>query len=287
MKNWTIKHTLFAGLALILMANAVALLGVYWNRSGEPESLLKLTQRELQQPYGWSMNRENSGISLRIQWRIASTEKYWPSSNYGGQPEWLDQAKMASLGFDVSTAAGKNDEYRWSNRQLSREALLVLEQDGPAWQRALQYAQQHAAEQDAKLAASPNDKQMKENAKRANEYLKNEEQNNSRLFAIDAGLELATLRARYPDRKRYAIVRAQVRPSFIGGQNKIAGYIDKISLDQINVPYEYHTVFETRIHQAISRSAAQQPFEVVVAFGQRLEPWIMKISAGEKQVPAS
>jgi len=284
MKNWTRRHTLIAGLALILLANAVALLGVYRNRSGEPESMLTLTQRELQQPYGWGMNRENSGMSLRINWRVPSAEKYWPGSYSGGNPVWLDQAKMAGLGFDASTANDMQDNFRRSSRQLSKEVLLVLELDGPAYQQALQRAQQYAAEQDVKLAALPDDKAMQNNAKNAHEESRREEQENSRLFAIDAGLNLPELRAQYPDRNRYAIVRAQVRPTFIGGQSKTAGYIDRISIGAINVPHEYHSAFDIRVRPAIERmqTSGRRTFEASVAFGHRLEPWLVGISAGEK-----
>ena len=65
---------------------------------------------------------------------------------------------MASLGFDVGPAADVQDDYRRNNRQLSKEAYLVLEMDGPTCQQALQRARQYAAEQDAKLAALPDDK---------------------------------------------------------------------------------------------------------------------------------
>ena len=284
MKNWTRRHTLIAGLALILLTNAVALLGVYRNRSGEPESMLTLTQRELQQPYGWEMTRENSGISLRINWRVSSTEKYWFGSYSGGSPAWLDQAKMASLGFDFSQLQHMQDDYRWSNRQLGREVLLVLEQDGPAYQQALQRAREYAAEQDAKLAARPDDKAMQNSAKSAHEAASKEEQENSRLFAIDAGLDLQQLRAQYPDRNRYAIVRAQVRPLSVGGQNKIAGYIDSLSIAEINVPHEFHAAFDKRVRPVIGRmqTTGQGKFEASVAFGQRLEPWLVGITAGMK-----
>ncbi len=276
--NWTRRHTLIIGLTLILLTNATALLGVYWNRSGTPESTLKLTQRELQQPYGWGMNRENSGMSLRIQWRVPSGEKYWAYSNYGGSPEWLDETKMASLGFDVSKPSDM--DYRWSNRQLSREVLLVLELDGPAYQEILQQVRQFAAEQDARLTALPGDKQMQDNAKRAHEDVTREEQENSRLFAIDAGLNLSELRAKYPDRNRHAIMRAQVRPSYVGKPDRIAGYIDKISIDEINVPHEYHAALDIRARPATLKTLTSggRKFEASVAFGQRLEPWLVGIS---------
>ena len=280
-KNWTRQHTLIAGLALILLTNAVALLGVYWNRSGEPESLLKLTQRELQQPYRWGMNRENSGVSLRINWRVPSADTTRYFSYSGGSPAWLDQAKMHSLGFDVSQTEDLRDDFRWSNRQLAKEVLLVLELDGPAWQQALQQVQQFAAEQDAKLAALPNDKAMQNYAKAAHEQARREEQESSRLFAVDAGLNLDELRAQYPDRNRYAIVRAQVRPWFTGRPGRIAGYINRISIDAINVPYRYHSMFDNRVRPAIGRTSARQTFVASVAFGHRLEPWLTGVSAGE------
>jgi hypothetical protein len=282
MKNWTRKHTLIAGLALILLTNAVALLGVYRNRSGEPESMLTLTQRELQQPYGWGMTRENSGVSLHINWRVPSAEKYWPGSYSGGSPAWLDNEKMASLGFDVSADANMQDKTRMSKRQLGKEVLLVLELDGPAYQQALQRAREYAAEQDAKLAALPDNKAMQDNAKRAHEEARREEQENSRLFAIDAGLDLQALRAKYPDRNRYAIVHTQVRPMSWSGQGKIAGYIDKISIAEINVPYKYHSAFETMVRPAVQylQTSGRRKFEASVAFGQRLEPWLVGITAG-------
>ena len=49
--RWSRTHTLVAGLGLIALTNAVALLGVAWNRSGEPDATLQLSQRELQPPY--------------------------------------------------------------------------------------------------------------------------------------------------------------------------------------------------------------------------------------------
>ena len=151
-------------------------------------------------------------------------------------------------------------------------------------QQALQRAREYAAEQDAKLAARPDDKAMQNSAKSAHEAASKEEQENSRLFAIDAGLDLQQLRAQYPDRNRYAIVRAQVRPLSVGGQNKIAGYIDSLSIAEINVPHEFHAAFDKRVRPVIGRmqTTGQGKFEASVAFGQRLEPWLVGITAGMK-----
>jgi hypothetical protein len=125
---------------------------------------------------------------------------------------------------------------------------------------------------------------MQQGAKSAHDEARREEQDNSRLFAIDAGLDLNELRTQYPDRNRYAIVRAQVRPWSAGGQGKIAGYIDKINIEEINVPHKYHAAFDIRVRPAIigQTSGRQRTFEASVAFGQRLEPWLIDISEAEK-----
>ena len=278
LKNWTGRHTLISGIALILITNAVALGGVAWNRSGEPESTLKLTQRELQPPYYWGMNRENSGMSLRLNWRVSSGDRSWNYSYSGGTPDWLDQAKMERIGFDVNLAKEMKDDYGWTSRQLSKEVLLVLEMDGPVYQKVLERTRQNAAEQDAKLAATPDVEELKRKAKQAQDEVRREEQENSRLFAVDAGSSQAELRSKYADRIRYAIVRALVRPS-TGAQNKIVGYIERISIDGINVPYELRSTFERGV---LGQPYGRQAFEASVAFGQRMEPWLLGISATAK-----
>ena len=102
MKVWTRKHTLNTGVALILATNSIALIGAAYNRGGDPESVLRLTQRELRPPYQWKGNRENSGMALQLRWRVindlpASQELEWGYSVYGMTPEWLDQVKMEAL----------------------------------------------------------------------------------------------------------------------------------------------------------------------------------------------
>ena len=83
---------LAAGAALIVLANAVALTGVYLNRSGEPDSRVVLSQRELGMTWGWQADRDNSGMVLGLNWRVHdgdAVEKdclsppIWPCSDRG------------------------------------------------------------------------------------------------------------------------------------------------------------------------------------------------------------
>ena len=262
-----------AALLVIVLTNAVALGGAWWNRSGEAESRLTLSQRELRQPYRGA-DRENSGLVLTLNWRVAvrgdrgdNRGIHWEYSG-GGSPDWLDKAKMERLGFDVSNSAGT---FHRNDRTLSRDVLLVLEMDGEAYRRSLEGARRHLAEEEAVLAAMPDGNEKKGRLKNAADRLAREERENSRLFVVDAGRDLTELRGRYSDRARYAIVRGQVRPSWSGerGDGPVRGYVSGIDIAGINVPYA--------LRPLLSESQDPWKFTAGVAFGRRLEPWIAQL----------
>ncbi|MDD4978365.1 MAG: DUF4824 family protein [Gallionella sp.] len=256
------SHTFFAGAALILLSNAVALSGVAYNRSEPIESQLTLTQRELQHSY--RNTKDNSGITLNLNWRVAQIKHEEYAVGRWGMPSWLDQAKLIELGFDVNTLAA-SDEYRSRYKEaLPREALLVLELSDAAYQQTLQQAKEDMELAQRLLAENPSE-EFKRRSKYAEEKYADEQQTSSRLFVIDAGLNLEVLRAKYTDRKRYAIVHGLIRPSVTHdkGVSKFGGYISELHADAVNVPLAYRSVFEN-----------DAPYDVTVAFGKRLEPWI-------------
>src|SRR4029077_17888346 len=74
-KEWNMTMRLrvsavWTGLALVLVTNALVLGHVLLNRNRDPESTLSVSERELQLPFNWGMVRENSGISLRIDYQV-------------------------------------------------------------------------------------------------------------------------------------------------------------------------------------------------------------------------
>lgn len=285
---------LLAGIALIVASNAVALLGVTWNRAGPPESQLVLSERELQNPEWWR-NRENSGITLQLSWRVPLPSDpradHWSYPSTGrGAPGWLDAAKMRSLGFALPAAgdgsrAGGEPDLR-EKRQRTREVLLVLELDGPERHRSLAAAQARVEKAKALAAANPDKNEFKERLERAQEALTEEDAEASRLFAIDAGLDPATLRARYADRSRFAIVRARVGLWQTGGRGEDTrrGFIHEVVNDAVNVPLPFRPIFEREPQPAPSGGTARpQPFTATIAFGQRLEPWLVSATRPDKQ----
>jgi len=274
--KWTRRTASAAGLVLILATNVVALAGAVCNRGGEPDSTLDLTQRELRLPGMWTGRRENSGLALRLRWRVLPAEVlhadfYRFGGESAGAPAWLDSSKMASLGFDTKPSAGGASLDRTPERrtQLPRDVFIVLELDGSAYRQALDRAVKAAKEVEAMNARG-------EGTKDAQAIIERETHQNSRLFAVDAALDPEALRARYPDRTRFAIVRGQVRPAWSPAAAPSGGMIERVNAESLNVPLELRTVFagvEPVLDGGTSRHAGR--FDARVAFGRRLEPWLV------------
>jgi hypothetical protein len=271
--NWSPKRTLGTGVALILAVNAIALTGVAYNRSGEPESRLLLTERELYRPHqNWGFDHENSGLALKLQWRVRTeafqkSESYYPFQDRYGHPVWLTPEKLAQLGFDVSSPADRERRYR---KLRAREVLLVLELDGDTYRAALERARIDAREAANREAA----------AKR----LEHEERTASRLFAVDAGTDIQALRAKYPERSRYAIVHGRVQATLIGEgkQARVRGHIEAVSIEDINVPLELRPVFEG-LPPDYGYGTPARRFEALLAHGRRLEPWLASARVNTSQ----
>jgi len=107
------RRGLLAAAALVVVANAIALVGVARNRASTLQTI-ELTERELTLD---DQGEENSGTDLRL------TTNYWSSM------DWFDAAKLQELGFPA--AISSTDEHRdWP----ARPAYVAFEYDGPAWQ---------------------------------------------------------------------------------------------------------------------------------------------------------
>ena len=281
MKAWSRGRTLGIGLALIVLTNAVALGGVWWNRSAAPESTLTLSERELGLPWRALRNRENSGLALNLNWRIADREAGEFISGYtvnGGSPEWLDAARMQALGFTVGDTASDADRRRYT-RQLPRAAIFVLELNGPAAQRALERARENAARHAAAAAANAGNKEFAGRAKHAQDLLTQEENTSSRLFVIDAGLDAHALRQQYPDRTRFMLLRGTVRPGIRDrgpSQPQATGYVARVGSGPIHVPHALRAPLESL--RASGEPGGGDRFSATLFVGQRLEPWITEVN---------
>ena len=287
-----------AGALVLALTNAVVLLGVASNRRQPPDSLLTLTERELGPQWSWMWREgENSGSSLRLQYRVESgrtlrsaaideEETISPYGNFG-PIAWLDRDKLAALGFDVSMPPTFADRDTHYDRMLGRDVLLVLELDGPVRARALQAARDLLAHREREIAGNPERQGSAQRLQSAQQALQREEHEASRLFIVDAGLDQTTLRQRYADRTHYAIVHGHIRPFVMrdGTSAKLYGAVTTVRCESINVPLQFlATVPLDRSANVIAmdpaRAEKKHPFNLQVAFGSHLEPWIVSVHAG-------
>ncbi len=266
------KGVYLMAFALLIATNIFVLTGVFANRSGEPESQVLLTERELSLPY--RTNKENSGLSLNLNWRALPKNKDKAYSN-SGQPVWLNEAKLVELGFDVSNYKNKSKSYK---RPLPIEVFVVLEQDGQTYQESL--ARAEAAYKEASKEFSLNDrdnKKIKDKLDRVEKQLTQEKQVNSRLFAIDAGSNPQKLRQKYSNKNHYIIAQGTVRLGYrYKDNNKVTGYIAGLSIKNIHVPLSQRKALTGFLAEQRDRYNTINPprFSVNVAYGHRYEPWI-------------
>src|SRR5262249_6906323 len=170
---------------------------------------------------------DSNGGQMRLEWRVVDIDSARQGSRYywaPRAPEWLDERKMAALGFDTTlpnNEIGSGPSFR---RLLGRDVLLVLELDGPACQEMLRRTT--AVAEKLMQSAKPDE------VKQASEMLAAEKNSNSRLFVVDAGLDATELRSKYADRTRYAIVRGRVEPS---DRSVRSGSVEAVSVEEINV----------------------------------------------------
>lgn len=260
------KGWLLAGAALILLSNAWVLGSVAYNRSGEPQSVLLLSERELRPMHEWD-RRDNSGVAL---WpRVRSEER--PNAIKRTNPP-LSAQSMRQLGFELPAEGDELALARFQHAQ-SRPALLVLEMDGAAYQASVAARRDQLAEAEAELARFPTDEKRQQALQTARRELQQELDEASRLFLIDAGLDAAQLRQRYPDRQRYWLVRGAVTPWVRHRDGNQPPEVGGRAYDYeryLQVPYAWRHLWQGDTDPA--------RYAVEVYVGQRLEPWINWIS---------
>ncbi len=279
MKIQISSRALFAlGLVLLVATNIIVLSGVAANRAGEPEARITLTERELQKPY-WD-SEENSGLTLRLVWRIlgdveGSENYYW------GSPSWFNADKLRTLGFTIDQNRHWDDYPNLSKQPVPKEVFIVLENNGERHREAVRREKMALEKEEALLQSNTNDKTLRENVEIAKKVLESERIVNSRFFAIDAGLDARILREKYGDRTRFIIAKGLVKPNYPYNrkEKEVFGYITELSVDSINVPLEYRKMFDGIPEKEQDRRDEFEPprYEVELAYGSRFEPWILSV----------
>ncbi len=186
--------------------------------------------------------------------------------------------KTRSSKFDVFSSNSNTTYYK---EPIPKEVFIVLENNGEPYREAVKRAEFTLEREENLFKLNPSDKMLRDNFERAEKRLKRERSEETRLYAIDAGLDLGELRERYVDRTRFIITKGLVKPMINRNKNRkeVFGYIYRLSVASINVPLRHRQIFDSILAKGKSnKNDPRHPcFEVELAYGNRLEPWIISV----------
>jgi len=271
------KPLLLTAFGLLIVSNAFVLGYVAMNRSGEPDSEMQLTARELQYYGGRS---DESGVALMLRWTNTAPE--YPTGLPGETPVWFDQKKLEELGFDLSVPASSPKAARFYENLRSREVFVALEYDGPAWEAWLKDREPRLEKETSygPQVTLP-------------DRLEIERQTTPRLVTIDVARDPKELRRKYPDRSRVmilqAVVRAKLEPEQRASQTAplrpayLRGAITRLAIDSINVPQPLSRRFEGQSYSPWTYDGNRvkiqpPPYSVTLRVGSKYEPWVVGMS---------
>ena len=262
------------GFLLLILTNIVVLMGVASNRSGDHGNPILLTERELGLPY--SYKRDNSGLSLRVNWRMLSIEKeqirYWGSR----ESQWFDENALKKLGFDTERYLASRDDTGYPKRPITKEVFIALEYGGEPYDTMLTRAEMAVTKAIELSQLKNDDETLSANLKDAKDQFERERVSESRLFAIDASRDAGELQRKYSDTTRYIITKGVVYPSYNSNTKRVFGHIKRVSIEQITVPLKFRKAIDSVRNQHRAWKKAQPPrYLVSLIYGTRLEPWVV------------
>ncbi|HEU5182543.1 MAG TPA: DUF4824 family protein, partial [Candidatus Polarisedimenticolia bacterium] len=271
-------------IALLVLTNAVVLVGVARNRRGAPEARVTLTERELRIGADWE--KENTGLWLALETGGAG----WQADG----PGWFDRRKLQEIGFDCGIDPSDQKAELFYAKALPKRRIAVLEYDGDAWKKWI------AGREEELLHPKPDVPVTAETMEERRKELESERVGHSRLFVIDVGNDASELRRRYPDRAHHILADALVRLNLQRSWDEqtkslteahLEGYVSEILVSSIHVPLAKRPVLDAIRREQEKQAEAKlwasygmygvlkapPRYEVTLAYGRRLEPWIEEI----------
>ncbi len=262
------RGVLVAG-AVLVFANGAILLNVARNRAGNPDAVVRLSEREAQ-AYLPPDEQAEVMLILRLQWQTALGPN--------GEDTWFTRERLEALGFPGLPAEG-DTAYTRRFVGLNRKAYVVLEMAGPAWER---WEAVHRARTDSVVAASrvapvpePDGHQHGPDIPQRPGAI------GSRLMAVDIGRDPLALRAQYPERGRYLILPATYGFDFtpatrdsagtVTAPPKVTGRIGDLLPGTLVVP---EPLRDSLMALGAGRPDSTTHYEFNLKVGRRWEAWV-------------
>lgn len=266
------RKGLWVAAALVVASNLGAFGLAALNRSGQPEAVLELTERELRLP---AKQADNTALLLALVFdRPHDAAILRPPD-----PGWFDLAKLQSIGYDCSAPVTLETASHY-RAMPPRSTYAVLEYEGETWRR--QIAEPPPESLDRPQAGGPGAAGAQRTVMPSESV--EDRLRQSHLVAIDVGNGPARLRTRYPDRRRAVIVEATAMLQFIANPGRapfLTGRVTSVRPSEFNVAREWRSLLEglqTERNTSPEPLALHEPrYRVTVKWGRNLEPWIADV----------
>jgi hypothetical protein len=253
-----------------------------------------LTERELHWQKRWDItDKEDTGLYLTLKWSMPGFQSNrWDSTL---KRNWINIEKLKEMGFDTNFPLEDKKASRYYSHQLPRQAYVVLEFNGEAYQNWLKEARKRIEEvrQELSEEKKPEKKKILENNIRD---IEREMITHSHLFAVDGGRDPELLRKKYSDQSKYIITPAVFDISRHYTPRKkdepkstskpyLSGWVRKLSIPIIHVTSNFRDFFRTSIKTHTLTyipsnkmlSDVEPRYQITLNYGQRYEPWIADV----------
>ena len=297
MKYLASPASVAAACGLIVVTNLAILAAAGWNRRGEPQAELSLTERELALPA--ARQDEGTGLELSLVMtheppgvirRTARWKRYeLPAVDY----DWLDRAKLLELGFriDLDPAHAEADDHY--SHAIPKPVFLVVEYEGDAWNLWIAGREEQVRELRREVDEGRAEPSTLADAQA---LLAADRTMRSRLFPVDAGIDAGALQRRYGDRPRHAVMAGLLRPKVVqraNGVPALSGEVLGLVVTRVHVsrglrrpleallPEDTWGELEARERKEAGSgwpSPTPPRYRADIAFGRRYEPWLVEIT---------
>ena len=264
-----INRGLLAAGALVILANGAILTNVARNRAGNPDAVVRLSEREAQ-AYLPPDEQAEVMLILRLRWQTALGP--------AGEDSWFTRARLEALGFPGLPAEG-DTAYPGRFVGLKRKGYVVLEVAGPEWER---WEAVQRARIDSVVAASRVTPVAEPEGHQHGDAIPPRPDGiGSRLMAVDIGLDPLALRAQYSERGRYLILPATYGFDFtpatrdslgtVTAPPKVTGRIGDLLPGTLVVP---EPLRDSLMALGAGRPDSATHYEFTVKVGRRWEAWV-------------
>ena len=265
------RSVLAAG-AILVLANGAILMNVARNRAGNPDAIVRLSEREAR-AFMPPEEQTELMLVLRLEWQTPLGPN--------GEDTWFDRSRLEALGVtglpaDGDTTSGPH----WLGGE--RVGYVVLELAGPAWERRETAEQARRDSARARVDTMAGAMAPGEPAHHAGPPPRASSKfPGSRLIAVDVGPDPAALRAKYPDRSRYLILPANYRADFIPPArdssgavttpSRVTGRITQILPGTLLVP---EPLRDSLLGLGAGKPDSTTHYEFTMKVGKRWEAWV-------------